>query len=341
MISFNCPFCAHSFNVEDVLAGKEINCPQCQGKVPVPGAPAPAAAAQPPPQPAVIDTSTVAQNMKTKQANTQSTIALVLGAVSLMCGCFTMPFAIVFGIMAISKAGVDPNQMGTIKVKSIAGIGMSLVFTLIWASIFLLGVRQTEKKRLLIDSEMVVAQQAFEGKEFDKATHLYELYAEDGYNREIKSTCNLRLGQIAFEQGKKSKARSYFGKAVKIYSLAILESNNQEEQELFRKIRVETLVNKGESFFPVPKIKGGLSEKVRFSSWRIQGNRITCDVRFPGNWSEMHISWAVYGEDNVLIGEYDFDSAPSDDDDNIGYLYLPWNTDWDLIHKIIVHVNKK
>ncbi|SVE27561.1 uncharacterized protein METZ01_LOCUS480415, partial [marine metagenome] len=232
VISFNCPFCAHSFNVEDVLAGKEINCPQCQGKVPVPGVPAPAAAAQPQPQPAVIDTSTVAQNMKTKQANTQSTIALVLGAVSLMCGCFTMPFAIVFGIMAISKAGVDPNQMGTIKVKSIAGIGMSLVFTLIWASIFLLGVQQTEKKKLLIDSEMVVAQQAFEEKEFDKATHLYELYAEDGYDGDIKALCNLRLGQIAFSQGKEEKAKTFFRKAIRLKNKINIESKNPEEKEL-------------------------------------------------------------------------------------------------------------
>ena len=281
------------------------------------------------------------KDKKTKQANTQSTIALVLGAVSLMCGCFTMPFAIVFGIMAMSKSGVDPNQMGTIKVKSIAGIGMSLVFTLIWASIFLLGVQQTEKKRLLIDSEMVLAQQAFEEKEFDKATHLYELYAEDGYDGNIKALCNLRLGQIAFSQGKEEKAKTFFRKAIRLKNRIKIESKKPKEQELFRKIRVETLADQGNIFFPKPEVKGTLSKKVHFSSWRIEGKRIKCNVRFPGNWSELQISWAVYGEDNQLIGDYNFDSSPSDDDDNIGYLILDWTTDWDLIRKIIVHVNKK
>ena len=55
-------------------------------------------------------------------------------------------------------------------------------------------------------------------------------------------------------------------------------------------------------------------KKVHFSSWRIEGKRIKCNVRFPGNWSELQISWAVYGEDNQLIGDYNFDSSPSDDD---------------------------
>ncbi|MDP6958840.1 MAG: hypothetical protein QF645_08515, partial [Planctomycetota bacterium] len=260
MISFNCPFCAHSFNVEDVLAGKEINCPQCQGKVPVPGSPAvvPTPQPQPPtqPQPAVIDTSTVAQNMKTNQANTQSTIALVLGAVSLMCGCVTMPFAIIFGIMAMSKAGIDPNQKGTIKVKSIAGIGMSLMFTLIWSSIFFLGVQQNEEKRLLIDSEMVVAQNAYEEKEFEKATYLYKLYAKDGYNGDIKALCNLRLGQIALEQEKTEKAKGYFKLAIKFNPDITFESDQAEEKELFRKVRVETLSNQGKIFFPKPKVQG-------------------------------------------------------------------------------------
>ena len=233
MISFNCPYCAHAFNVEDVLAGKEINCPGCEGKVPVPG-PTPVGNT-PAPQPATIDPAKVAEQMQTSKANTQSTIALVLGAISLVCGCITMPFSIVFGIMAMTKTGVDPTQTGTIRIKSIAGIGMSLIFTLIWTSIAFLGAHQTEKKRLLQDSELIVAQKAYEENEFEKAIHIYEMYAEEGYDKNIKALCNLKLGQIAFARKNESKAKNFFRKAVNLKNSIELESENPEEKELFRK----------------------------------------------------------------------------------------------------------
>lgn len=331
MISFNCPFCAHSFQVEDDLGGKKINCPQCQESVPVPGG-----SVAPPAMPAP-DPAAAAREMATRKANTQSTLSLVFGALSLMCACL-MPVSIIFGILAMTKLGLDPARAGAIRVKSIIGMGMSVAFVVVWFGIVAISGAAAEENRAKTDEEMERAGELFNAGEYDEARSIYTVYSEDGYDSSIKARCDIRLGAIAFEKGEIEKAKSSFRKAVGHESAIQPDFDNPDAKKLFRMVRIDTIVKNGRIFFPVT-VEGGLRGEVFFSRWRIEGKRIKCNVRLGGHaWNEIQISMVLHDENDGVLVDFNFEH---DKDEEIGFLYLDYDGEWEQIFRLVAHVNAK
>jgi hypothetical protein len=136
-VDFNCS-CGKALRAESKFAGRWVKCPQCGNNVQVPQvaggdppAPAPAAGAAPAgapfgaPAAAPRPYRPMGGGYAVQKPCGMATASLVLGLISLLCGGIVAILAVVFGAVALSQIGKNPNLTG--KGSATAGIILGIV----------------------------------------------------------------------------------------------------------------------------------------------------------------------------------------------------------------------
>lgn len=323
MISFVCPFCAHPFTVQDSLSGRGMSCPQCGGAVTVPGTgpihPMPAR----PEDVAHLQTGS-------HKAERASRWAFWMGVGSLCCSCVGAPLSYIFGIVALTRPGLDPLLAGPIRRRAILGMGLATLFLVgQFVGLILWGKRLKDEE----DREMARADAAYEAKNWDEAKPLYEKYQDRGTN-DLKAKCHARIGRIHFAKGDVAAAQEAFRQAVDAKNDYEFKCDDEEANKLYRKTLSAYRREAGNLNFRT-KVLGDKKNDVSVSSWRVKGKRLRYDIQFKVKPEQVKVSMVLYGANEVPLERFNWDQTGSKTDMEYS---VEFDGDWDEVIEAIVYV---